>query len=300
MKRGRLGPAALVCGLALVVVAQRLAPISGPPLYDGVVVEAEYQWLTPPPGYQGGAQSATATVPVAGGQSPNLAVGTQEQPPQAQVFAGAGFLVIPLGTTSIEVSIQPVPPAAQPSDGVIAGNVYRFSLANQSGAVLTGETSGGVTIVLRGPRSLPSATIERLAGGQWTPLQTDPAGTPHTFTAVVTDFGDFTLVAPKGWAPDPAVLVAPGQVGPVAPAASTASGVPSGQTGSPAESGAPVILIAAVALAVAVVVGAAILLWFLNRPAPRPPSRGSGRAPPPSPRPRPAPVPRKRPTRPQR
>jgi len=92
MGRRRLALAALAAGLGLVVAAQRLAPISGPPLYDGVVVEDEYKWLSPPAGYQGGAPSAAATVPVQGGQSPNVAVATSEQPPQAQVFAGAGYL----------------------------------------------------------------------------------------------------------------------------------------------------------------------------------------------------------------
>ena len=223
MERRRLALTALLCGFAVVVVAQRLAPVAGPPLYDGVVVEDPYKWLSPPPGYEGGAQSASAAGAVQGGQSPDLGIGTQEQPPQAQVFAGQGYLVMPQGTTTINVSIQPVAPAAQPGDGVIAGNVYRFSLTNQNGAPLSGEASGGVTIVLRGPPNLPSAQIERLAGTTWTPLQTDPAGTPHMFTAVVTDFGDFAIVAPPGWTPAP-----PGQAG-----ASAAGPALSGSGSSP-------------------------------------------------------------------
>jgi hypothetical protein len=235
MERQRLALAALLCGFAVVVAAQRLAPIAGPPLYDGVVVEDTYKWLSPPSGYEGGAQSASASGAVQGNQSPDLGIGTQEQPPQAQVFAGEGYLVMPPGTTTINVSIKPVAPAAQPADGVIAGNVYRFSLTSQSGAPLSGDASGGVTIVLRGPPDLPSAHIERLAGSTWTPLQTDPAGTPHMFIAVVTDFGDFAIVAPPGWTPAPPGPAATGAAGPALPgSAATAPSVDStaGSTGS--------------------------------------------------------------------
>ncbi len=264
----RLALAALVCGFAVVVAAQRLAPIAGPPLYDGVVVEDPYKWLSPPSGFQGGAQSAAQSGPIQGGQSPNLSVGTPEQPPQAQVFAGQTYLVMPPGTTSIDVSIEPVPPAAEPSDGVIAGNVYRFSLTNQSGTAVRGEPSGGVTIVLRGPPNLPSATIERLAGGSWTPLRTDPAGTAHMFTAVVTDFGDFALVAPPGWEPAPPAATAPANVGPVAPAASTTP-TTANPSENPSGSGWPVVVIAVLALGLVSIAGLLAFFWLRgNRPRP--------------------------------
>jgi hypothetical protein len=253
MERRRLALAALLCGFAVIVVSQRLAPIAGPPLYDGVVVEDPYKWLSPPPGYEGGAQSASASGAVQGGQSPNLGVGTQEQPPQAQVFAGQGYLVMPPGTTTINVSIHPVAPVAQPSDGVIAGNVYRFSLTNQNGAPLIGEASGGVTVVLRGPPNLPSAQIERLAGTTWTPLQTDPAGTPHVFTAVVTDFGDFAIVAPPGWTPAPPGQAQANAAGPALPG-STATAPTIDSTSGSIGSTTPLALI---------VVGAALLFAIL-------------------------------------
>jgi hypothetical protein len=278
MAAKRLAFAALVCGFGVVVAAQRLAPIPGPPLYDGVVVEDQYKWLSPPSGYTGGAQSASQSGAVQGGQSPNLSVGTPEQPPQAQVFAGQSYLVMPPGTTSIKVSIQPVPAAAEPSDGVIAGNVYRFSLTNQGGAAVRGDPTGGVTIVLRGPPSLPSAKIERLAGGNWTALQTDPSGTPHMFTAVVTDFGDFALVAPRGWVPDPPGAVPPANVGPAAPGASSApptSNATEGSTGSTST----LTLIAGVAFVLVAVFGGVVLLW-LRRTRPKPVIARQSRRPP--------------------
>jgi len=283
MTRRGLAAAALACGFAIVVVAQRLTPITGPPLYDGVVVEDTYRWLAPPPGYAGQPQSAAASGAVQGGQSPNLSVGTPEQPPQAQVFAGQGYLVLPPGTTTINVSIEPVAPAAEPEDGVIAGNVYRFSVTNQGGAAISGNQSGGVTVVLRGPPNLPSATIERLAGGSWTALQTDPAGTPHMFTAVVTDFGDFAIVAPTGWVPASPRAAQPGNVGPAAPQASVAplapSPSPEGSTGSPPT----VLLIAGLACVLAIMVGGIAFLWLRHdQPKPSVAARPR-RAPPPRP-----------------
>ena len=274
MQRRRLAIAALVCGFGVVVAAQHVAPFAGPPLYDGVVVEDPYKWLSPPSGFAGGAQSAAASGAVQGAKNPDLSVGTPEQPPQAQVFAGQGYLVMPPGTTTINVSIQPVPPPAQPTDGVLAGNVYRFSLTSQSGATISGQASGGVTIVLRGPPSLPSARIERLAGGSWTALKTDPAGTPHMFIAAVTDFGDFAIVAPPGWAPaspGPAGPVKAGPAGPVnagpAGPGATASTASTDSTGGSAGSATWVLLIAGVALALAVTVVAGVLLARRRRPA---------------------------------
>ena len=280
MERRRLAMAALLSGFAVVVAAQHFSPIAGPPLYDGVVVEDTYKWLSPPAGFPGGAQSVSSSGAVQGGQSPNLSVGTPEQPPQAQVFAGQGYLMMPPGTTTIHVSIEPVPSSVEPADGVIAGNVYRFSLTNQAGAPISGQTDGGVTIVLRGPPSLPTATIERLDGSAWRPLPTDPAGSPHMFTAVVTDFGDFALVAPPGWVPASPGANPPVQVGPVAPGSSAAPSA-SGSPETPAGSGSPPLLpmvVAALALVCAIVAGLVFALRRKPKPltnSPRPPRPGS-------------------------
>jgi hypothetical protein len=277
MERRRLALAALVCGFGVVVAAQRLAPIAGPPLYDGVVVEDPYKWLSPPAGFAGGAQSASDSGAVQGDKNPDLSVFTPEQPPQAQVFAGQGYLVMPPGTTTIKVSIQPVPATAPPSDGVIAGNVYSFSLTNQDGAALSGSSGGGVTIVLRGPPNLPSATIERLAGGSWTQLQTDPAGTPHMFTAVVTDFGDFAIVAPPGWVPAHEGSSGSSAAGPAGPGASTSgastSGAPGSSSAGSSGSGPPLAAIVGIAFALAVIIGVGVLL--ARRGTPLAPSTSS-------------------------
>jgi hypothetical protein len=238
MKSRRLAAGALVCGLAVVVIAQRLAPIAGPPLYDGVPVTDPYKWLSPPSGLQGGAQSAHQTDVVADIQA-GLAVGTPELPPQVQVVVDPGALALADATTSVTISIEPVgAPAVQPSDGTVAGNVYRIATVDQAGTAIGFNAGGTATLVLRGPPVLRSATIESFDGGVWTKLHTDPAGIPDIFTATVTGFGDFALVAPAGWKPagekagPPAATANPTATPSSAPATPGASAVSSGPGGA--------------------------------------------------------------------
>ena len=128
---------------------------------------------------------------------------TPETPPQAQVIADIGSLDLPRGTTSITVSIEPVaPPAVQPADGVIAGNVYRIRAINQRGASIGVKAGSQLTMLFRGPPNLTSAKVEAFDGSQWQPVgETDPAGIPDMFTTLVSSLGEFALVAPSGWTP---------------------------------------------------------------------------------------------------
>ena len=191
----RVGLLVCAAGLAIAAAAQAAAPLPGPPLYDGVVMVAPYAFLQPSGSQPGGAQPASTTVPVAGGVSPAIALGTPESPPQAQLIAGAGALALPAGTTALVLSITPVAPDGQPATGVIAGNVYRVAVVNQAGAPVTGEPGRQVTLALRDPGSTDLARIEHLTGGAWQPLTTVSAATSGTYeTTGVTSFGDFALV----------------------------------------------------------------------------------------------------------
>lgn len=193
----RLGWFALAIGVLAVLSVQRLAPAAGPPLYDGVVVIEPYRWLDPPPGQQGNPQAVSGTEAVVGGQSPQTAFITPEQPPQAQVFAFPGGLVLPPGTTTfIRMAITPVLPQTLPTDGYIAGNVYRISFTDQAGMPVAPDPSREVTVVLRGPADTTGATIEVDTGEGWQRLKTTSAAFAATYVAAVTEFGDFALVAP--------------------------------------------------------------------------------------------------------
>ena len=258
----------LVVGLIGIVAAQMLAPLPAPPLYDGVVPVEAYRWLTPPPGEHGGAQGATATLRVSGGSSPLVAVATPEPTPQAQIFAQPGALILASGTTSITVSITPVPPDALPTVGRIAGNVYRITIVDQSGAPVSALASAEVSVSLRDPNPAASeATMNWLSNGAWVPLRTDASGLGAIFNAVVTDFGDFALVEP-GEAASPAGSPA-GSAG-SSPGASESAGpavsigpAPSAVPLAP-EPGIPTVTIVA-GIGTALVLAALIVLALLPR-----------------------------------
>jgi hypothetical protein len=209
IRRDHAGGLAIAVGFGVAVLASVLGPRGAPPLYDGVVPLDPYRYLAPSSGQLGGATAATTTMPVPLGTSPIVALGTPEQPPQAQMIAHGGALILPPGTTSITVSITPVPSSVQPQNAQVLGNVYRFSVTNQAGTAVTARSDAQVTLALRAPGTVGDATVERLVGGTWTMLQTAGAGFPGTFeTTGLTEFGDFALIGQGagGTGPDLALV----------------------------------------------------------------------------------------------
>ena len=280
----RIGLLSLGLGLALSLFARGATPTMTPPLYDGVIVVEPYRYLVPPPGGRGGPLSASATEALDHGASPLTAIATGEQPPQAQIFATPGALTLPAGTSSIRLSIAPIPAEGQPADGHIVGNVYRILVTNQNGVRITAPAAQKVTVVLRGPGSLATATIERFTpAGGWQAIETQDAGFGSTFLAVVTEFGDFALVV-AGPGPTavisapPSVSAAPQASTAVASAGPTVPGVAA--SASPTGSGGPTggLPIGPIGGAVVVVLAAAGLVALRAR-HPRHPTRYRGARP---------------------
>ena len=209
-RRGTHALALLISGLAITVTAQVLAPISQP-LFDGVVVVEPYRWLKPPPGEAGSPLSVAQTVAMKDGSSPAFAVYTGESPPQAELLTRGGELATGSTTKSVKVTITPIAtPASSQAD--IAGNVYRLTVADESGmalALLPGQT---VTLALRGPDGIAAdATIARFANGSWKMLPTAPAGVQSLFISNVNVLGDFAVfgkVAATSSGLSPGLLIA--------------------------------------------------------------------------------------------
>jgi hypothetical protein len=263
--RRRLAAISVGIGASVILVAGRLSPIAAPPLYDGVVTIDPYRWLHPPAGQAGSPQAASMTITVdQPPQSPLVAVATPESPPQAQIFAPPGGLTMPAGVSSLQVTITPVDPVAAPSDGQVAGNVYRVVVTSQAGAPLSAPASARVSIVLRSPIDLADATIERFNGSGWQPLKTDSAGFASTYVAVVTDFGDFALVTATG---QPASVPPSGGASPPSPVTTggpTAAAPPAPSAGGGFASFLPLIV---AAVAIGILAGAALQ----SRRSPPPP-----------------------------
>ena len=199
-----LAIAAIAAGLALAAWAQFSAPQAGPPLYDGVVANDPYRYLTPSPGERGNPGQAQASVVVVAGRSPGVAVATSEQPPQAQLFAAPGALRLPPDTSVLEASIRAVlVPSTLPADGQVVGNVYALAVTTEGGMPVAAQPSAQVTVVLRAPARAADARIERFAGGTWQALTTYAEAQSFRL-ANVQAFGEFALVVPE---PGPADLL---------------------------------------------------------------------------------------------
>jgi hypothetical protein len=227
------------------LVVQAASPLPSPPLYDGVTVVEPYLWLEPPPDHPGGAQGATATVPVEKHLNADVAVATPELTPQAQVLAIDGALTIRPTATSIHVSIAPIPSRPAPAGHYIDGNTYRIDVVDQAGNPVTAPRAAYVSIILRpADQALTDATIDLFDGQQWQALETSSAGEAG-FYAIVTKFGEFAVVA-KGVSPYPTVSPPTAtQPGP--------TGLPPSAQGGPALD-APAVLLVAIAFAVALLI----------------------------------------------
>jgi hypothetical protein len=184
-----------VAGLAVMAIAQLAAPQGSAPLYDGVVVQDPYRYLAPGSGQADSPTSFTSAVPVDGTTSPQFVAATTENPPQAQLIASPGAFVVPTGVAAINVSIEPVPASAPAPNGPIAGNVYRFAVADQAGTPLTIVPAKLPTLILRAPDGFLSATIARYSGTGWEALPTQPSGQPGIVYANVSVLGDYALIA---------------------------------------------------------------------------------------------------------
>jgi len=241
----------VLAGLGLALAVQVRAPV-GVPLYDGQPIVETYRYLHPANGQRGNPTSANSTKEVDGTKTPVFAVATEEQPPQAQMTVQEDAFQLPTGTSALQVSITPVDAAAQPTEGQIAGNVYRFSVTTPSGQVLAPKTCDTCrTLVIRAPENVAEGTIAHLDNGAWVDVATFHAGIAGMFQANAPAMGDY------------AVIVASGPAG----------GAGDGNLG--------LLIFAGIALALFFAAVAA-LFWYRRRPAKVPVARlgpGRGRVP---------------------
>jgi hypothetical protein len=212
--RDRAAVLSLLAGVLVIAASQLAAPLGSPPLYDGVVVQEPYRYLTPGPSQAGSPTSATSSPPVEGTTSPLFALATGESPPQAQMISPPGAFELTPAVRSLTVSIAPIAAPAPPSSGTIASNVYRFSVADESGTLLAVGDARRPTLFLRAD-GVSTGTIARFADGSWQELPTLEGGEPGTFTTNAMELGDFAVIADLVTAPpanpialDPTLVIA--------------------------------------------------------------------------------------------
>ena len=198
----RLGWLLLLGGALLVLVVQVAQPV-GVPLYDGVVVQEPYRFLHPAGGQAASPTSYSGEKPVAGDLSPIFAAATSENPPQAQLISQRGAFTLTAGATVVKVSVTPIePPAPPPTGSTIAGNVYRFSVTDQSGTPLdVRQCAGCLSLLMRAPEETEGASIKRYADGAWHDVETVHAGMVDLYQTNATAMGDYAVIAGNNEAP---------------------------------------------------------------------------------------------------
>jgi hypothetical protein len=100
-REGRTGMLLLAAGLLAMVAAHRIAPLASPPLFDGLIVEDPYRYLSPPRGGATNPSSASRAERVTGRTSPPIFVATSETPPQAQLNASPEAFSMPRSLASL-------------------------------------------------------------------------------------------------------------------------------------------------------------------------------------------------------
>jgi hypothetical protein len=189
----RLGWLAVVGGGLLALAVQVAAPV-GVPLYDGVVVQEPYRFLNPTGDQAGSPGSFTESTAIEG-VVPDIVAATTESPPQAQLIALEDAFELTAGATGLQVSITPIEPPAPPEGGIIAGNVYRFSVTDQAGNPLPAKPCQGCrSLLLRAPDGTGMATIKQWSNGGWIDVPTDHAGTTGLYQTNVTTLGDYAVI----------------------------------------------------------------------------------------------------------
>jgi hypothetical protein len=193
-RRRVVGALVAALGLGLALAVQIATPVAVP-LYDGVVPVEPYRFLHPTGDQQGDPTSFTSTPAATGNESPFFAAATAENPPQAQLIVEQGAFRLSAGTSQLQVSITPVDPVAQPTEGTIAGNVYRFTATDSAGTSLVpNQCDGCRTMVLRAPDGVTDGTIGHFENGAWAPIHTLPAGVAAMFQVNVDAMGDFGVI----------------------------------------------------------------------------------------------------------
>ena len=182
-------------GLLVIALVELLQPVHGLGLYDGVVPEEPYRYVNPTSGQAGSPTTAQTTLDASSGTSPAIVLVTAEVPPQAQLIATPGSIALPSGTSILTASVTPVAAsAAQSAAATLYGNVYRYSVVDQSGNALNLVPNTKPTIVLRAPFGSPSVAIARWDGKQWQPLPTGVGATPSILTGPADMLGDYALI----------------------------------------------------------------------------------------------------------
>ena len=189
-----------VLAVATLLVAWIVLP-AAVPIYDGIGnPDQPYRYVKPPAGAKSTPPPtvATTTIKVGANQlSQNGYSNSAEIGPQVVYYVPTGALKAPPGATSIRITETPVAPTSPlPTDGTIAGNVYRVTATTPQGdAVIVGRgLEHTPTLDLRAPTAnQPGPVFEHLDRGVWKQSPTLRIG-QDIYQTSAGALGDWALV----------------------------------------------------------------------------------------------------------
>ncbi len=194
----------LVAGLA--VVAAALINGKAVPIYDGIGNPDEpYRYVSPPASQK---RSTSPPTDAAGlfnisdltNNLNGLYVSSNETGPQVAVNLGENSLILSPEAKTVDIKAVPLAPTVQPSDGTIAGNVYRLTITPNTGTVEFRFLANSSTsyIDLRLPQGFLSQPVmeHKPVNGSWMRVGTSQVGN-DIYEAQLSDVGDYALVIPK-------------------------------------------------------------------------------------------------------
>jgi hypothetical protein len=109
---------------------------------------------------------------------------------------GDGAVKVPAGTTSVVLTVRPVPPPGQFSDGELDGNVYLFGATGRDGQALSLDRKVGGLLELRKTGKETTAHMELYRGGSWVQVPTLAFVNANYLATDAKSFGYYALVTP--------------------------------------------------------------------------------------------------------
>lgn len=191
--------AAIAAALSALGIAWALTPMSGPPLYDGLILGNDpYRYVSPPPGHRPtpAPTAARVQVPIQDGLLAPFTVGTKERPPQAQVSGSTRAFRVTGGAATASVTVVPLTPdVAAPAGDRYDGNVYRLSIS-VNGNELSELPGATVLAALRGTGSKGQPVFGLHTANGWSLQKPIATGTQGVYAAQIPSTGEIALLLP--------------------------------------------------------------------------------------------------------
>ncbi|MEA2487643.1 MAG: hypothetical protein QOF16_1297 [Actinomycetota bacterium] len=201
-----IGSLVALAYVATALIAGHREPNVARPLLDGLTAPPAYRWVDPPPDLASGNKQpvgGTSTIAVAKKKTAAGAFSTPDA--QLSIVLEPAALKIPPDTTSVQIALTPLAPAAvqanPPSGLEVAGNIERIqAIAQPSGNELT-TFDPPARVVLVYPASSTGTHVSHTllfspSGQTWTRIKTSDSTVQQQASGLLPGAGYVAVAAP--------------------------------------------------------------------------------------------------------